>query len=259
VRVEPPGGEPARSWVPGQDGRSYFFVLANSGKRAVALDLATTDGKQALAELLRGADVLIENLKPGALARLGFDGAALAALNPRLIYCAISGFGVDAAYPERPAFDAVVQAMSGLMDVTRSGGTPYKAGISAADIGGGQFALLAVLAALVQRDRSGLGQAIDLSMQDGAAWATQTAWNASARTTEPAASADAGPTRTVAEVVVHPQTAARALIVERRDAAGRAWPLQASPLRFAAAPVAEPDPAGPLLDWPALRDQLPAS
>ena len=100
------------------------------------------------------------------------------------------GFGEETAYPERPAFDAVVQAMSGLMDLTRSasgdGGTPYKAGISAADLGGGQVALLAVLAALLQRDRSGQGQTIDLSMQDAAAWMTQGAWNAPGRAQPPA-------------------------------------------------------------------------
>jgi crotonobetainyl-CoA:carnitine CoA-transferase CaiB-like acyl-CoA transferase len=251
VRVEPPGGEATRTWRPGRHGLGYFFLLTNGGKRAVALDLASAAGKQALATLLRDADVLVENLKPGALARLGFDVARLSALNPRLIYCAISGFGADAVYPERPAFDAVVQAMSGLMDVTRSGGTPYKAGISMADICGGQFALLAVLAALVLRDRNGGGQAIDLSMQDAAAWLTQTAWNQAV-----APAADAPPARTVAEVMAHPQTAARGLVFERTDDAGRAWPALRSPLGLSGTPVVEPGPPGPLLDWPALRAQL---
>ena len=251
VRVEPPGGEATRVWTPGRHGLGYFFLLTNGGKRAVALDLATPGGKQALADLLRGADVLLENLKPGALARLGFDVARLGALNPRLIYCAISGFGHDAAYPERPAFDSVVQAMSGLMDVTRSGGTPYKAGISMADICGGQFALLAILAALTQRDHSGRGQAIDLSMQDGAAWLTQTAWN------QPVPTAAVAPqTCTVGEIVAHPHTVARRLIVERTDAEGRAWPALRSPLDISPVPVVEPGPPLPLVDWPALRDQL---
>jgi crotonobetainyl-CoA:carnitine CoA-transferase CaiB-like acyl-CoA transferase len=252
VRIEPPGGEPARTWTPGQDGRGYFFVLANAGKRAVALDLATAAGKQALARLLDGADVLLENLKPGALARLGFDAARLAALNPRLIYCAISGFGADSAYPERPAFDAVVQAMSGLMDVTRSGGTPYKAGISAADIGGGQFALVAILAALVARDRTGRGHAIDLSMQDGAAWMTQTAWNRAGAAGD---TPTAGPARTIADAVAHPHTAARGLIVHRPDVNGVLWPQHGTPMRLAATPLATLDPAGPLLDWARVQAQ----
>jgi len=232
VRVEPPGGEPARAWTPGQDGLSYFFVMVNAGKRAVALDLASAAGQAGLAALLADADVLIENLKPGALARLGFDAPRLAALNPRLIHCAISGFGEETAYPERPAFDAVVQAMSGLMDLTRGDGTPYKAGISAADLGGGQVALLAVLAALLQRDRSGQGQMIDLSMQDAAAWMTQGAWNAPGRTQPPAPAHAA----TIADAAQNPHTTARGVLFERRDDAGKtlvhAWPAGA-PVRHA--------------------------
>jgi crotonobetainyl-CoA:carnitine CoA-transferase CaiB-like acyl-CoA transferase len=119
----------------------------------------------------------MENLKPGALARRGFSPEALAALNPALITCSISGFGAHSLYAGRPAYDSVVQAMSGIMDVVRSEGVPVKTGISSADLMGAQMGVLAVLAALAWRDRTGRGQFIDLSMQDIAAWLTQTAWS----------------------------------------------------------------------------------
>jgi len=251
IRVEPPGGEPSRVWAPHQDGMSYFFAMFNGSKRAVGLDLTAEPGRQALAELLRGADMLVENLKPGALARLGFDAARLAALNPRLIHCAISGFGIDSFYPERPAFDSVVQAMSGLMDATRGDGVPYKAGISVADIGGGQFALVALLAALLQRDRDGRGLEIDLSMQDAAAWIAQAAWNGTAAATVPA-----GAARTVAEVARHPQTASRGLLYRQRDRSGHDWWMLGPPMILSDNKLVAPAPAEKLLAWDALRAEL---
>ncbi|MPZ47060.1 MAG: CoA transferase [Betaproteobacteria bacterium] len=179
VKLEPPGGEGSRKWPPLQGDQGYFFAFSNSDKRSVVLDLRTDGDKQRFRKLLQTADVLVENLKPGALARLGFDAKELSRINPRLVYCAISGFGLDSTYPGRPAFDTVVQAMCGFMDLTRTSGTPMKAGISAADIMGGELALLAIVAALGYRDRSGVGQAIDISMQDAAVWATQLAWGTS--------------------------------------------------------------------------------
>lgn len=250
IRVEPPGGEPARSWNPGQHGMSWFFPLANSGKRAVALDLSTEAGKQALAALLSGADVLVENLKPGALAKLGFDRRRLTSLNKRLVYCAISGFGADSVYPERPAFDTVIQAMGGLMDLTRDDrNIPYKAGISIADICGGQFALVAILAAIAHRDRTGDGQFIDMSMQDAAAWSTQLAWNGAQPADSPSA-----PALGIADVVAHPQTIARDLIYTARDTAGHLWPLLAPAFRFSVTPVVRLMPAEPLLEWATIAD-----
>jgi crotonobetainyl-CoA:carnitine CoA-transferase CaiB-like acyl-CoA transferase len=179
-KVEPPGGESARRWPPTQGGRGYFFAFSNSDKRSAELDLRRRHDREVFEALLRSADVLVENLKPGALARLGFGPEALAAINPRLVYCGISGFGQRSIYPGRPAFDTVVQAMSGFMDLTGHG-VPMKAGISAADIVGGQFALLAILAALEARDTEGKGQALDISMQDAAVWATGSLWNAPRR------------------------------------------------------------------------------
>ena len=177
LKIEPPGGDGSRGWPPHQGDQGYFFTFSNSDKRSLMLNLRDPHGKATFSGLLKTADVLVENLKPGSLSRLGFSPHELDALNPRLVYCAISGFGADSAYPERPAFDTVVQAMSGFMDLTRANGAPTKAGISAADIVGGEYSLLAILAALECRDQTGAGQHLDISMQDVATWVTQTSWN----------------------------------------------------------------------------------
>lgn len=245
LKIEPEGGEGARDWAPLRGGTSHFFVMSNGEKRSVALDLRTPAGHAALAELLRTADVLVENLKPGSLDALGFDGATLQALNPRLVHCAISGFGARSVYGGRPAFDTVIQAMSGMMDATRDGDVPLKSGISAADIMGGQVAFFAILAALAARDRSGVGSAIDLSMQDIGAWSTQTLWNV------PQASVCYdGVVNAVADACESPQAAARALIVRRVDADGIEWELFGSPMRLEHAsprigtPIGKPVPGG---------------
>ncbi|MBN9560789.1 MAG: CoA transferase [Alphaproteobacteria bacterium] len=282
LKIEPPDGDPARQWAPHRDGLSYFFVLSNSGKRSIAVDLRTADGAAYLRDLIARSDILVENMKPGSLARLGFDPPCLAAINPRLIYCAVSGFGADAAYPGRPAFDTVIQAMSGVMDLTRDGDLPLKAGISIADICGGELALLAILAALEMRKTSGKGLHADLAMQDAAAWLTQLAWNGppppvpralacadgyvaiEASTVLPdgietiakglnraamaarlaALGIDAAPVRTVGEAAEDPQTRVRELIVRVAGANGAPWPLLRSPLRFAATPTRIGQPIG---------------
>lgn len=180
IKVEPPTGEAARGWAPNLRGQSLFYTLSNSDKQAICLDLNNGVDRGRLEKLLASADVLIENLKPQALARKGFDAAALERINPDLVSCAISGFGADSLYPGRPAFDTVIQAMSGLMDQVRCGDIPVKTSISVADVMGAGMASIAVLAALEWRDRGGTGQAIDLSMQDILAWATAVAWNGGA-------------------------------------------------------------------------------
>ncbi len=177
VKIEPPQGEPTRAMPPMQNGQSYYFTLTNAGKKSLALDLDTQSGAKILKRLIETSDVLIENLKPGALAARGFATAAIGRINPRLVYCAVSGFGANSLYPSRPAFDTVIQAMSGIMDIVRAEGIPVKTGISSADLAGAEMALVAVLGALEYRDRTGRGQTIDLSMQDITAWLTQTAWN----------------------------------------------------------------------------------
>jgi len=158
------------------NGESYFFAMNNANKRSLAADLRRPADGALFAELIKTSDVLVENLKPGSLARLGFSYDELKKLNPRLVYCAISGYGVDSVYPGRPAFDTVIQAMCGLMDLTRTDGVPTKIGISIADTLGGTMGLFCILAMLEQRDRTGVGSFIDLAMQDVGIWATQNAW-----------------------------------------------------------------------------------
>ena len=177
IKVEPPEGEATREWPPVQGRQGYFFTYMNSDKKSLVLDLRTAEGAAALWRLIEDADVLIENLKPGALAKRGFSYEEMSKRNPRLIYAGVSGFGVKSLYPGRPAFDTVIQAMSGIMDIVRSDGVPMKTGISIADLMGAIMAAVSVLGALAYRDRTGRGQAIDLSMQDIAAWMTQIAWN----------------------------------------------------------------------------------
>jgi crotonobetainyl-CoA:carnitine CoA-transferase CaiB-like acyl-CoA transferase len=170
IKVEPPHGEAARAWMPGQRGTSYFFALNNTDKRTLSLDLKQDADRDHLRALLKTADVLVENLRPGSLSKLGFDRSALAAINPRLVYCSISGFGVESAYPTRPAFDTVIQAMGGMMDLTRAAGVPVKVGASGADILGGQAALFAIVATLADKTRRHAGTFVEISMQDVAAW-----------------------------------------------------------------------------------------
>lgn len=176
IKVEPIAGEASRHWPPHLDGESYFFAFNNSNKRSLAIDLRRGEDKAIFRDLLQSADVLIENLKPGSLARLGFSWEQIKAINPRLVYCAISGYGLDSVYPGRPAFDTVIQAMCGLMDLTRVDSVPTKIGISIADNLGGMTGLFLILAMLELRDRTETGSFIDLAMQDVGVWATHTAW-----------------------------------------------------------------------------------
>ncbi len=232
IKIEPPEGESARAWAPLREGTSHFFVASNGEKRSLALDLKSPAGREQLLDLVRDADVLVENMKPGSLGRLGLGAQDLLALNPRLVYCGISGFGATSAYEGRPAVDTVIQAMSGMMDATRSDGVPVKAGISAADIAGGQTGLLAIVAALARRSRTGRGCVIDISMQDVGLWMTQGRWNGA----PPSAPYD-GPVSSVGQACEHAQTAARELIVIRPDAAGRRWEVFGSPIRLSRTPA----------------------
>jgi crotonobetainyl-CoA:carnitine CoA-transferase CaiB-like acyl-CoA transferase len=177
IKIERPGGDESRTWPPHIDGRSITFRLNNADKRSLTLDLSDADDLAVLRKLITQADVLVENLKPGALVKFGLPPDVLAQLNPRLVYCSISGFGADSLYPTRPAFDTVIQAMSGFMTALSNSPMPLKSGISSADTMGGIVAAVAILGALNHRLKSGRGQHIDLSMQDVSAWLTQTAWN----------------------------------------------------------------------------------
>ena len=165
VKVESPGGDDTRSWVPPVRGDvSTYFLGVNRNKRSVALDLKD-DADAALArELARRADILIENFKPGGLARYGLDHAAVSAANPGIVYASISGFGAGRG-AALPGYDLIVQAMSGLMSLTGDAdGPPYRAGISVFDVMSGLQATIGVLAALHHRDRTGVGQHVEVNL-----------------------------------------------------------------------------------------------
>jgi crotonobetainyl-CoA:carnitine CoA-transferase CaiB-like acyl-CoA transferase len=176
IKVEPPGGADGRTWLPVVKGQSVGFRAHNADKQSIVIDLKSEDGKDVLRRLIETADVLVENQKPGTLAKLGFSAQQIAQINPRIVYCAISGFGADSLYASRPAFDMIIQAMSGFMDAVASG-TTLKSGISTSDLMGAEMAIVGILAALEYRARSGRGQYLDLSMQDITAWVAQPAWN----------------------------------------------------------------------------------
>ncbi|MEM9355688.1 MAG: CoA transferase [Pseudomonadota bacterium] len=180
VKVEPPTGDAMRYLPPLKNGQGYFFSYYNTGKRAVALDLKQQGDRAQLTKLLAGADVLIQNLKEGAFARMGFTIDVMADINPRLVRCDISGFGQDSLYSGRPAVDSVVQAMSGIMTVNSPGDEPMKTGISFVDLEVAILSFGAVIAALERRDQTGKGVHLDLAMQDIASWSTQTFWNGAA-------------------------------------------------------------------------------
>ena len=168
VKVERPGrGDDSRAYGPFLDGRSLYFARVNRGKASVALDLTDPADAPVLWGLLDAADVVVENFRPGVMDRLGLGYAAVAARNPGVVYASISGFGQTGPLRERPAYDAVVQAMSGVMAATGSpDGPPVKPGIPVADLAGGMFAFGAVCAALAGRATTGRGTHVDVAMFD---------------------------------------------------------------------------------------------
>ena len=166
IKVERPEGDFARGYDSAAAGQSSYFVWLNRGKDTVTLDLTSAAGTAALAELLADADVLIQNLKPGALAKLGFAPAALRAANPRLITCSISGYGEDGPLADRKAYDLLIQAESGLCSITGGPGEPARVGVSVVDIATGATAHAAILEALIRRGITGEGAEISLSMFD---------------------------------------------------------------------------------------------
>ena len=166
IKVErPEGGDLSRGTGPFIDGESYYFVSVNRGKKSVTLNLTDPDGQQALKDIAAQSDVLVENFVPGAMEGFGLSYDALSEVNPRLVYCSISGFGQTGPYAQRPALDIIVQAMGGIMSITgEPNGGPVRPGSSLGDIIAGLFATTAILAALQERERSGQGQHIDVSM-----------------------------------------------------------------------------------------------
>lgn len=180
VKIERPGaGDDTRHWGPpflkdaqGKDTEhAAYYTCANRNKRSITVDIAKAEGQALIRQLAERSDVLVENFKVGGLAHYGLDYASLKRVNPRLIYCSITGFGQDGPYAERAGYDLMVQAMSGMMSITGRpdevpGGGPQRVGVALTDIFTGVYAATAILAALEVRNRSGEGQHIDMSLLD---------------------------------------------------------------------------------------------
>lgn len=167
IKVEGPGGDEYRHIGPFRDGESALFQTANRGKRSILLDLKESGDRDIALALAERADVLVENFRPGVMTRLGLGPAELRARNPRLIYASISGFGQDGPNAERPAYDVILQAMSGMMALTGDPeGSPTMVGEAIADVAGGLFAAWGIMAALYERERSGQGRVIDVGLFD---------------------------------------------------------------------------------------------
>ncbi len=173
VKVESPEGDDTRRWgppfVPNDNGGedAAYFHATNRGKRSVVADFGTEEGRAKVLDLVREADVLIENFKLGGLAKYGLDYESLHAVNPRLVYCSITGFGHDGPYAARAGYDFIVQGMSGIMDLTGDpNGPPQKIGVAYADILTGLYAVISIQAALRQREATGRGQQIDMALLD---------------------------------------------------------------------------------------------
>jgi crotonobetainyl-CoA:carnitine CoA-transferase CaiB-like acyl-CoA transferase len=170
IKVERPGGEDARQWGPPfVDEDSAWFLSANRGKRSICLDIRVPAGREVLMRLLERADVLIVSFNPSKLASLGLDPPTLTNRFPRLIYCALSGFGLSGPDSSLPGYDLIAQARSGLMSVTGAAGdAPQRVSTALTDVMAGTVAAMAIVAAIVGRTRSGKGQAIDVSLLDAA-------------------------------------------------------------------------------------------
>lgn len=169
IKVErPDGGDDARAYGPFINGHSAYFASINRGKQSIALDLKSPQDRVIFEALLEKADVLIDNYRPGVMARLGYGWEGLAARYPRLIHAATSGFGQTGPDSQKAAYDMVVQAMGGIMSVTgHPGGPPTRVGTSVGDITAGLFTVIGIMAALHDRDRTGKGQFVDVAMLDG--------------------------------------------------------------------------------------------
>lgn len=177
TKVEPPGGEPIRRWPPLLDGDSYIAHLNNTDKRSVTLNLKHPRGRALLLDLARSHDVMIENFSRGAIDRLGLGAAAVQAANAGLVFCSLNGYGQYGPYADKPAFDMVIQATSGIMSLTgAAGGPPTRIGVSAMDCFGAFYGMIPILAAIHARRRTGRGQTIDVAMHDLGVWLTQEAW-----------------------------------------------------------------------------------
>ncbi|WP_170433967.1 CaiB/BaiF CoA transferase family protein [Ruegeria arenilitoris] len=172
IKVESPAGDDTRAWGPpfvtrDQDVSAAYYHSTNRGKASVIADFSTPEGQQKVRALVADADVVIENFKVGGLKKYGLDYDSLSQLNPRLVYCSITGFGQTGPYAHRAGYDFIIQGMSGLMSVTgEPDGQPQKAGVAITDVFTGIYAVAGVLAALHQRQRTGRGQHVDMALLD---------------------------------------------------------------------------------------------
>jgi glutaryl-CoA transferase len=170
IKIEDPdGGDPMRVMGPPflPDGDSAYFLSINRNKKSLVLDLTRDEGRDVFFDLVRCADVVWENFRPGVMARLGCEYATLAGLNPRLVHCSISAYGEDGPYRDWPAFDLALQAMGGGMSITgEPGGRPVRMGLPMGDLAGGMFGAFSVAGALLRRERTGQGAHIDLALLD---------------------------------------------------------------------------------------------
>jgi len=198
VKIEQPGtGDDTRQWGPPFQGdEAAYFLSVNRNKRSLAVDLKLTDGLALVRDLARRADVVVENFRPGTAARLGLGYDDLSADNPGLVYASISGYGQTGPDSHRAGYDAIAQARSGIMSVTgEADGPPVRVGVSSADLVAGMWAVIGILAALRERDRSGQGQWVDISLLDGSvSWLTYVAAGYFATGTRPPRYGSAHPT-----------------------------------------------------------------
>mgnify|MGYP006277171743 CR=1 FL=1 len=178
IKIEAPQGDDTRNWGPpfiehGGDRSAAYFHGCNRGKRSEVVDLASEAGQARMRALIKDADILIENFKVGGLKKYGLDYNSAAAINPRLIYCSITGFGQDGPYAHRAGYDYIIQGMSGFMSFTgQPDGQPQRVGVAVTDLFTGLYSVTGILAALHQRDRTGRGQHIDMALMDCAVAAT---------------------------------------------------------------------------------------
>jgi crotonobetainyl-CoA:carnitine CoA-transferase CaiB-like acyl-CoA transferase len=191
IKIENPDGagrEGTRD--PAYHGLNGHFLIANRNKRGMTVDLKHPDGRDAFYRLVRTADVLVQNFRPGVMARLGCDFTALSALNPGLVYCSISGFGEGSPYADQAGFDLIAQGMSGLMSITgeQAGGEPVKVGTPVCDMGAGMYGALGIVSALLHRQQTGCGQHVEATLLDTPiSWLTWRAaeWWGTGETPEP--------------------------------------------------------------------------
>ena len=176
IKVEPPGGDSTRRSL-----GTAAFLAVNRNKRSIELDLKDDEQRATFVRLAETADVVLENHRPGVVARLGVDYETLREVNPRLVYASISGFGQTGPYAQRPGYDLIAQGLAGIMSVTgEPDGNPVKCGIPIGDLSAGLFCAVAILSALHARERTGRGQSIDTSLFEGALalsiWETAELW-----------------------------------------------------------------------------------